>query len=245
MDKYSKELAKAKKEGSPDPVASAKKAVSGQKKNLPGILFSGKFSRRANNKLEAHSGFLVTDLDNLGERLEPLRQKLKTDGYIQVVFISPTGTGLKVLIRIEARKDSHHRSFLAAKRYFRETYDEGIDNCPDVSWLCYASFDPDIFIRPEDAVLLEPLPEEPKPEVEPADSQAALEYIGPKGVILPHRGLVTLTESAERLFGVLGASENFYLSWTGLSLRRWRQTHNKRKVASGPSHPRRQLSRQA
>jgi VirE N-terminal domain len=86
-EKYSTEFAKAVTEGDPDPVATAKKAVNGAKKNLPGILWSGKFSGRANDKLESHSGVLGLDLDNLGERFEPFREKLKSDKHVQAFSV--------------------------------------------------------------------------------------------------------------------------------------------------------------
>ena len=94
-ENYSSEFAKAAHEGDPDPAATAKKAVNGAKKELPGILFSGKFSGGPTTNLRTHSGFLGLDLDNLGERLEPLRQRLKTDPHVQAFFASPTGTGIE------------------------------------------------------------------------------------------------------------------------------------------------------
>ena len=50
-------------------------------------------------------------------------------------------------------------------------------------------------------------------ETKTADNTTTgLEYIGPKGVILPHKEFVELSECASRLFGILAASKEFYLS---------------------------------
>ena len=41
----------------------------------------------------------------------------------------------------------------------RDTYNEEVDElCKNVSRICFVCHDPDIFIRAEDTVLLEPLP---------------------------------------------------------------------------------------
>ena len=169
-DTFGKAFDKAIAEGSPDPVQTAKNAVSGLKKKLPGVLLSGTFLRRANDGLVEHSGFIPLDLDNLGERLDTTRGKLKTDERVQAFWRSPTGTGLKVLVRIHPDRNTHHRSFEAAKKYFRGRYDIEIDNCPDVARPCFVCHDPEIFIREEEAVLLEPLPP-PEPKREEAEEK--------------------------------------------------------------------------
>jgi P4 family phage/plasmid primase-like protien len=180
-DRFEKARIKATDEGSPDPVQDAKDAVRALKeKKLPGICPSGTFLKRANDGIVEHSGYLCPDLDKLGERLDSIREKLKTDEHVQSVWLSPTGSGLKALMPIEASKESHLRSFRAVKKYFRDTYDVGIDKyCKDVSRLCFVSHDPDIFIRPEDAAVIEPLPP-PEPKAEEVEEkvppQGSVEY---------------------------------------------------------------------
>lgn len=166
-DRFGKAFAKASNEGSPDPFRDAKDAVNGLKKKLPGVCLSGTFLKRANDSLVDHSGFLCPDFDNLGERLDSIREKLKGDEHVQAFWLSPTGSGLKVLVPIKAGKESHLRSFLAVRKHFCDIYDVAIDeSCKDVSRICFISHDSDIFIRTEEAVLLPP--EEPKP-VEPKE----------------------------------------------------------------------------
>jgi hypothetical protein len=101
------------------------------------------------------------DIDNLGAKIELIRRQLKTDPHVQAFFTSPSGTGLKVLFRVEPDGNTHRRSFYAVEKHVRDIYNVRIDQaCKDVSRLCYVCYDPDIFIRKEEAVLLEPLPEE-------------------------------------------------------------------------------------
>ena len=164
--RYLSALAAAEKQGDPHPYETAKEAVRSIKKDLPAVLFSGEFSARANEHITAHSGLLCLDIDHLDDGAA-LRHALAGDDHVQAFFASPTGSGLKVLLRIEPDKESHERSFLAAQKYFRERYDIKVDNCKDLARLCFVSHDEDIFIRAEAATLLEPLPPEPKPEPTP------------------------------------------------------------------------------
>ena len=114
---------------------------------------------------------LCVDMDNCAAPAE-LRAKLATDKHVLAAFISPTGSGVKVLVRVKADASLHAASFAAARKHFGETFGVSVDEaCKDVSRLCFASYDPDAFIREEDAEILEPLPQaeqqQPPPKPEP------------------------------------------------------------------------------
>ncbi len=166
QDAVSKRLEAAKQQGNSNPYETAKEAVRDIKKKLPGVLFSGEFSQRGNEHIISHSGLLCLDIDHLEDGAS-LKLALANDDYVQACFDSPTGSGLKVLVRIEPDVTSHERSFLAAQKYFRDRYSAKVDNCKDLARLCFVSYDENIFIRSEEATLLEPLPPEPKPEAAP------------------------------------------------------------------------------
>ena len=184
----------AEGQGDPDAYQKAKDAVRDIKMTLPGVLFSGEFSTRANEHIIAHSGLLCIDLDHF-QNSSSLKATLVSDAHVQAYFVSPTGSGLKILLRIEPDKDSHERSFLAAEKHFRDHYGIKIDNCKDVARLCFVSDDADIFIRAEPAALLAPLPPEPKPEPAPPPSARDIDaeltakcgpayYVTDKGVLV-------------------------------------------------------------
>lgn len=162
-DTFGRTVEQATREGYPDPIAKAKEAIRPLKEGLPGFCGSGIFKTRKDTGLVEHSGILVVDVDNFStvEALQQMRHLVENDPHIQAAFVSPSGTGLKALIRIRADRDSHRRSFLAAQRHFRERYSVEIDNCGDLSRLCFVSHDPDTFVRGEEAVILEPLPPTP------------------------------------------------------------------------------------
>lgn len=131
-----------------------KEAIDGLKKRLPGVLVSGKFERRCAVGLVAHSGLLCADLDCLGARLADLRQQLAKDPHVWALFLSPTGTGLKVWFRVPADAALHAASFASVQHRCRELYDVEIDvACKDVARLCFVSYDPEAFLNRDAAEL--------------------------------------------------------------------------------------------
>jgi hypothetical protein len=106
------------------------------KMNLPSVLFSGKFKERNINGLIKHSGFICLDFDNIDNR-----ELLGPDEYIYACWLSPSGTGVKALIRIPT--DDHFGSFQALQK----RYPELDRSCKDVCRVCYESYDPDIHIN--------------------------------------------------------------------------------------------------
>jgi hypothetical protein len=132
-----------------------KKAVDHLKKQLPAALFSGRFSRRANAALKEHSGLICADLDDLDGDLERVRASLTESPHAVAMFLSPTGSGLKVLCRVADQAESHRACFQAVEQHVRDLTGRNIDvTCKDVARLCFVSYDPDLWIRPDEAKVL-------------------------------------------------------------------------------------------
>ena len=144
---YARAYETAVKEANPDPYKVAKDAVNSLKRRLPGVTPSGRFAKRASAEILAHSGILCVDMDKLDDPAS-LREKLKSDPNVLTAFVSPTGRGLKVWVRIHPDASLHRASFLAAQRHFKEAHSVDIDgDCKDLARLCFVSDDPEIFIR--------------------------------------------------------------------------------------------------
>ena len=125
-----------------------KDAVRDLKKALPGILFSGQFSRRANAALVSHSGLLCADLDDIAARLDEVRTKLCASPHVVAIFTSPTGTGLKAVFRVPADAQLHRASFDAVAAHVLALTGCKIDPaCKDVARLCFVSYDPELFVN--------------------------------------------------------------------------------------------------
>lgn len=115
------------------------------KKNLPGVCFSGIFRSRNDKDIVEHNGFIVLDFDNVG--LE-YRQKLEANEYTYACWLSPSGTGFKVLVRIADGK--RHREHFAHIR--KHLYPECDSSGVNESRFCFESYDPEIYINKDCAV---------------------------------------------------------------------------------------------
>lgn len=112
------------------------------KLNLPSICFSGKFGKdRLDSQLEEHSGFLVLDFDDI-DHIEELKKSLMEKEYVYASWISPSGNGVKALVKI-AEPKKHREHFQSLQEVFTEIDKSGIN----VSRVCYESFDPNILIN--------------------------------------------------------------------------------------------------
>ena len=142
----------------------AKLAVDLLKKNLPGLLWSGRFARRANDALIEHSGLLCVDVDSLGAKLRDVREKLLTSPHLFALFLSPTGDGLKAIFRVPADASKHLGSFRAVSRHVLDITGVQVDQaCKDVARLCFVSNDPQAYFNPN-AREIEPLAEAVNPK---------------------------------------------------------------------------------
>jgi len=116
------------------------------KNSLPCICFSGKFTTRNDKSIVEHSGFAIMDFDKLNEPTT-FRDNLKIYPFIYSAFISPSGNGVKALVRIPADAEKHKGHYLALLKKF-PTADPTSKN---VSRICYESCDADLWIN-SDAV---------------------------------------------------------------------------------------------
>lgn len=87
---------------------------------------------------------MVLDFDHLGDRLESFRKRITADKYTRAAFVSPSGDGLKLVVRIPAVAATHKLSCKALFDYYK---DEALDPFEDVSRACFESYDPDIFVQ--------------------------------------------------------------------------------------------------
>lgn len=120
------------------------------KEKLPSICFSGKFKFRSNSGIESHSGLICLDFDHFEtkEKLEKFKVELKENRYVLSYFQSPSGDGVKVLVRVPAITDdiagTHSKYVESLCKYFKQ---ENWDDLTDVSRVCYESFDPDVYLN--------------------------------------------------------------------------------------------------
>jgi len=132
------------------------------KKLLPAVLWSGTFSRRANDGLIQPSGLICADIDKVAERVSELHDIAHSDPHVIAAFVSPSGSGIKIIFRvpIAANAKEHQRIFAAIRAHVASLYKAQVDEAAkDVARLCFVSHDPAAFYN-ADAVPLD-VPSEP------------------------------------------------------------------------------------
>ena len=117
------------------------------KQSLPAICFSGRFTKRNDNSLVQHSGYICLDFDGYKTNKDMLQEKerLSKDKYVFSVFISPSGNGLKVLVKIPQDSENHKNYFNSLQNHFDSPYFD--KTTKNISRVCYESYDPLIHIN--------------------------------------------------------------------------------------------------
>lgn len=125
------------------------------KTSLPGVCFNGKFKHRSAAGIIEHSGFIVLDIDKLNSMQDAieLRDSIGSDEYVYAAWISPSGKGLKLLVKVPPKVENHKGYFEALKKHFN--HPNWDDSGSDVSRFCYESYDPDIYINTDSSVWID------------------------------------------------------------------------------------------
>ena len=109
---------------------------------------SGIFPYRADDALKYHSEYIVIDLDHLKDALSETMAKLISDDnlYVLLMFVSPSGDGLKVVYGIDLSEGGHRKWFKAIRNYLRETYNLEADHSGiNESRTCFLAHDPECY----------------------------------------------------------------------------------------------------
>ena len=99
-----------------------------------------------------HSGFIGLDFDGYDRQKDMLQDKeqMKKNKFVFSVFVSPSGNGLKVIVKIPPEPHNHTNYFNSLKSYFNS--DRFDVSCKNVSRVCYESYDPLIHINENSSV---------------------------------------------------------------------------------------------
>ena len=123
-----------------------------KEKNLPAVTFSGTFpkGKRKAQHLIRHSSFITIDIDGLlPSQIPDLLAELAQMPHVVLAFISPSGLGIKVIVRVNPipTNDIEHKgAYQACLDFFEDLADEyefEVDTSgKDCSRLCYLAHDP-------------------------------------------------------------------------------------------------------
>ena len=139
------------------------------KNNLDYFTFSGSFKERTEQGLIQHSNIMCIDFDLNGWKkvkqedntvvevfetsfnIAEIKERLSADLYTLAVFVSPSGDGLKVLVKIDGTE--HFASFKWLENYYAERFQLEVDpSGKDIPRACFISYDEDPFVNMDSAV---------------------------------------------------------------------------------------------
>ena len=127
-----------------------KEAAERAKKSLPAFTPSATFKGgRKMEFLQQYNGIIVLDIDKLEkEKLQQCKTKIRMDDFVFASFVSPSGNGLKIFVKVSTNKEQHKETFLALQRYFEELLAVEIDKSgKDITRLCFFSYDPELYLN--------------------------------------------------------------------------------------------------
>ncbi len=120
------------------------------KKSLPAFTPSACFKGgRKQEFITAYTQIVVLDIDKISaEQLSQSKKLLSQNEYAFAVFTSPSGNGLKILVKVSSAQENHKEAFLKLQKYYEELLALPIDKSgKDITRLCFVSYDTDLFLN--------------------------------------------------------------------------------------------------
>ena len=130
------------------------------KKKFDFVTFAGLFCIRNNENLFRYSGYVCIDFDHIEPaQIEVIKAILLNDDMLetQLLFISPSGTGLKWVIEVDLKTyPDYEVNFKGIVSYLRTNYPDYFsgnniidETGKDVSRACFLCHDPKAYINPK------------------------------------------------------------------------------------------------
>lgn len=125
------------------------------KKALPAILVSGIFrGGRTADKLAVYSHVICLDLDNIDtDKVHAFTEEICKCEYTFIAFISPSGQGVKILVKVDSGSNYHRDAYKQVVRFYSDLLKVEFDEktC-DICRLTFMSYDPDPYYYPDSKI---------------------------------------------------------------------------------------------
>ena len=136
------------------------------KKSLPAFTPSGKFvGGRKLEFLANYSNCIILDIDKLSATdLQNAKHLANQSEFTYASFISPSGNGLKILVKINSDKANHKEAFLLVQAHYESILKLEIDKSgKDLTRLCFYSYDENLYYN-ENAKIFSTTEQEKEPK---------------------------------------------------------------------------------
>ena len=119
---------------------------------LPLVTWQGIFNHRSKGGLQALSSLICIDIDHrTNDELTAIGSELMTWPYVVAFFCSPSGDGLKVIIKTDLFNPQHYiNCYKQLEKLFVDRFGVEPDNkCEVICQGCFMSYDPNIYVNTE------------------------------------------------------------------------------------------------
>ena len=127
-----------------------KKEYDLQKKKLPAFTPCGTFAGgRRQDKITNYSRLVILDIDKLPlPELNAIKEIVKNEKYTLAMFESPSGNGLKILVKVSTGREHHLTAFNQVKNHYESILGVQVDPTgKDLTRLCFLSWDKDALLN--------------------------------------------------------------------------------------------------
>ena len=117
---------------------------------LPVVTWQGVFRTRDDGGLINLSSLICIDIDHkTTDEIAVLKANLMTLGFVLAIFRSPSGDGIKVIVKTDLFQPEHYKNcYKQIELFFTQQIGVDPDNkCESLSQGCFLSYDPDIYIN--------------------------------------------------------------------------------------------------
>lgn len=134
-------------------ISSKEKASEYKRIKFPAVIFAGEVPKRADIFLTSYTDVVCIDIDDLDK--DTLTQTLTLLALIKdsllAFFISPSGTGLKVLVKVKEYKTNTKNIYKALCIFLSDklkiSFDQFDQSCSNLSRLCFLCWDPNAYLN--------------------------------------------------------------------------------------------------
>jgi len=118
-----------------------------KKDKLPVFTPTGRFNYRSIAGLEEYNGVICLDIDNV-EDVISLKARAEKLNYVHATFITPSGKGLKVVIKSKATPETYKQVEIEiAEAFSHDTGGIRDNHCKDIARIQFVSYDPTAYIN--------------------------------------------------------------------------------------------------
>ena len=101
---------------------------------------------------DTYNGVIHLDYDKLDDVASAI-EKIKSLEYTYSCFISPSGNGIKVFVRVSNEMEQHKDAFNTLRHYYDKAVGRESDkSIKDLTRLCFVSSDPELYLNEESEV---------------------------------------------------------------------------------------------